>query len=80
MNKLIRGVIAATGCVMLVGVSVAETSQVREQGKSESTEVTLQVRPSSESSKLDKWPMERHANLHVRTEETKDLLRGKRPK
>lgn len=80
MNKLICGVLAVAGCVALAGVSVAETSRVQEQENNEGTEAALQVRPSSESSKLDKWPMEKHANPHVGKEETKDLLRGKRPK
>ena len=80
MNKLIHGVMAVTGCVALAGVSVAETSQVQEQEKSERTEVKLPVRPSPESSKLGRSPMERHANPHVGKEETKELLRAKRPK
>ncbi|GFE81869.1 hypothetical protein GCM10011487_38690 [Steroidobacter agaridevorans] len=80
MNTLFCGVLAVAGCVVLAGVSVAETSKVREQEKNEGTEETLQAQPFSEPSKLGKWPMERHANPNVGKEETKELLRGKRPK
>ena len=82
MNELVRGVLAVAGCVALAGVNVAETWKVREQEKekSDDTEVMLEVRPASAASRLGKWPMERHANPHVGKEETRDLLRGKRPK
>jgi hypothetical protein len=79
VNKLICGVLAVAGCVALAGVGVAETAQVRGQQKDEGEEVRLQARPPSESSKHHKWSMERHPNPHVGKEETKDLLRAKRP-
>jgi hypothetical protein len=65
---------------MLAGACAAETSHVREQEKDVGIEVTQRVRTSPESAKKNKWSMERHANPNVGKEETKDLLRGKRPK
>lgn len=80
MKKLFYGVMAGAGCVLLAGVSAAETSPVRGYDKSEATELAPHVRTSPELSKQHKWSMERHANPHVGKEETKNLLRAKRPK
>lgn len=81
MNTLFCGMLAVAGCVLLAGASVAETSEVRgHEKKSDATPVSLHVRTSPNPSKVDKWPMMRHANPNAGKEETKDLLKAKRPK
>ena len=81
MNRLVCGVMAVTGCVVLAGASVAETAEVRGYDGSEAKEVAPRVHTSSElSSRRKKWSMESHPNPNVGKEETKDLLRAKRPK
>jgi hypothetical protein len=73
--------VAVAGCVLLAGASVAETPEERgREKKSNETHVSLHVKASAESTKANKWSMERHANPNVGKEETKELLRGKRPK
>lgn len=81
MNTLFRGVVAVTGFVLLAGASVADTSHVRDpEKKNDGTDVPPPVRTSSNASKLDRGSMKGHANPHVGKEETKDLLRAKRPR
>jgi len=81
MNNLFRGVVAVTGCVLLAGASVAETQGVGgDEKKNEGADVPLSVSTSPKPSKPDQWSMREHPNPLVGKEETKDLMRGKRPK
>ena len=81
MNTLVRGVVAVTGCVLLAGAGIADTSDARDdENKNDATDAPRPVRTPSSASKLDQWSMRDHANPHVGKEETKDLLRAKRPK
>lgn len=81
MNKLFCGVMALAGCVLVAGAGIAETAQAREDKKSRDAEAVREVRTPPGLSKQNKWSsMERHPNPHVGKEETKDLLRAKRPK
>jgi hypothetical protein len=78
---LFRGVVTVTGCVLIAGASVADTPLVRApEKKNDDTEISPPTRTSSTSSKLDPLSLKGHANPHVGKEETKDLLRAKRPK
>ncbi len=82
MNKLFCGVVAVAGSVLIAGVGAAETPEERggHEKKSDGTEVPARVPTSAGAGKAEKWLMERHANPYVGKEETKELLRGKRPK
>lgn len=82
MSKPFCGVVAVAGCALLAGASGAETSEERDrqEKKSNETNVSLHVKASADSAKAGKWSMERHANPNVGKEETKELLRAKRPK
>lgn len=80
MNKLFCGAMAVTGCVLLAGAGVAETSHVRGYEKKSDGRVSPHEKPSPYSPKFDRWSPKGHANPQVGKEETKDLLRAKRPK
>jgi hypothetical protein len=79
VNKLIRGVVAVAGCVMLVGVSVADESNVRGQVKDDATDVPPHVRAPQPSAKVDGWSARRKVYPEPIKERTRDVLRAKRP-
>lgn len=80
MNKLFRGVLAVTGCVLLAGACVAEESYVHGYVKDDGAYVPPHVRTSPSSAKLDIRSTGRNVNQEVVKERTKDTLRAKRPK
>ena len=80
MNKLIRGVLVASGCVFMAGVSVADTTHVPGYVKSDGTYVPPHVKTTPNSSKLDNWSTKGNVNPYTGKEGTKDPYWARRPK
>jgi hypothetical protein len=81
VNKVIRGVVAVAGCVMLAGASVAdEESNGRGQVKDDVTYVPPHARGAQPSQKIDSRSARRKVYPEPIKERTRDVLRAKRPK
>ncbi|HEY5755803.1 MAG TPA: hypothetical protein VIU34_08265 [Steroidobacter sp.] len=80
MNKLIRGVVAVAGCVVLGGVSAAEELYVRGYFDEDGRYVLPDVRVSPPSREVDRRPVRRKVEPEAVKERTRDVLRAKRPR
>lgn len=83
MNRLIRGVVAVAGCVLLAGVSVAaEESYVRGYFNEEGRYVPPDVRASEPppAQKVESWSARKKVYPEPIKERTRDVLRAKRPR
>ena len=79
MNKLIRGVVAVLGCMVLAGVSAADELYVRGYFDEDGRYVPPDVRTSPPSPEVDRRPVRRKVEPEAIKERTRDVLRGKRP-
>lgn len=84
MSKLIRGVVAVAGCVLLAGASVAaeEDSYVRGYFNEEGRYVPPDVRTSAPppAQKVESWSARKKVYPEPIKERTRDVLRAKRPR
>lgn len=82
MNRLIRGVAAVAGCVLLAGASVAaeEDSYVRGYFNEEGRYVPPDVRaPEPPAKKVEGGSARRKVYPEPVKERTRDVIRAKRP-
>jgi hypothetical protein len=80
VNKLIRGVVAVAGCVVLGGVNAADELYVRGYFDEDGRYVPPDVRVSPPASEVDRRPVRsRRVEPEAVKERTRDVLRAKRP-
>ena len=78
MNKLIRGVLAVTGCVF-AGAGVAEEPYVRGYINEQGRYVLPEARTSPPSSEIERRSVRRKVYPEPVKERTRDAMRAKRP-
>jgi hypothetical protein len=73
--------VAVAVSVLVAGAGVADTPERHgDEKKRGETPVSLHVKASVDSADVDRRSMVRHPNPFVGKEETRELLRAKRPK
>ncbi|HWK50257.1 MAG TPA: hypothetical protein VNR40_10240 [Steroidobacter sp.] len=79
MNKRFRGASIITGCMLVAGASVADTSEVRGEVKSDGTYVEPLPRPVPDPSKLHARSPKKDTHPRSDRAEAKNPLQGRRP-
>ena len=80
MNKLIRGVVAVAGCVLIGGASFAYEPYARGHFNEEGRYVPPDVRKPQPEAEVDKKRAKRRVEPPPVQVGTPDALRGKRPR